>query len=385
VDRATETAATLMQAFVRRTGLYPVSAQPTRYLWTDAFALCNLLELHARTGDDNYSHLAKALIDQVHAALGRFRADDARKGWLSGLGEQEGAIHPTAAGLRIGKTLPERGREEPFNERLEWDRDGQYFHYLTKWMHALSRAACVNGEAALAVQARELARAAVNGFARRDRAGRITGIYWKMSSDLSWPLVAETGAHDALDGHITCRAVDRACAACGEAAGLGKEIAALAPLCHGKYWATSDPLGLGGLLFDVSRLTRLMQHSAIPGDAALLGDLLEGCATGLSAFAASRTLDLPPDHRLAFRELGLAIGLAALPIMEKTPAAAPATLERHAPLGGRIVETWLSERSQSQETWRAHEDINAVMLATALIPEGFLRLKAADDTAQETS
>jgi hypothetical protein len=44
-------------------------------------------------------------------------------------------------GLRIGKPLKERGANEPIDESLEWDRDGQYFHYLTKWMHALCRAA----------------------------------------------------------------------------------------------------------------------------------------------------------------------------------------------------------------------------------------------------
>src|SRR5216684_2205383 len=44
-------------------------------------------------------------------------------------------------GLRIGKKLPERSAGEPFDEQLEWDRDGQYFHYLTKWMHALDQVA----------------------------------------------------------------------------------------------------------------------------------------------------------------------------------------------------------------------------------------------------
>jgi len=34
---------------------------------------------------------------------------------------------PTRGGLRIGKDLPERGPRAPFDERLEWDRDGQYF------------------------------------------------------------------------------------------------------------------------------------------------------------------------------------------------------------------------------------------------------------------
>jgi hypothetical protein len=34
--------------------------------------------------------------------------------------------------LRIGKQLAERRPGERFDERLEWERDGQYFHYLTR-------------------------------------------------------------------------------------------------------------------------------------------------------------------------------------------------------------------------------------------------------------
>jgi len=31
-----------------------------------------------------------------------------------------------------GKALNERGADEPVDEHLEWNRDGQYFHYLTR-------------------------------------------------------------------------------------------------------------------------------------------------------------------------------------------------------------------------------------------------------------
>jgi hypothetical protein len=75
----------------------------------------------------------------VHHVLGSYRDDDSRTGWISGLSEQEGETHPTRGGLRIGKPLPERGVSELFDEQLEWNRDGQYFHYLAKWMHALDQ------------------------------------------------------------------------------------------------------------------------------------------------------------------------------------------------------------------------------------------------------
>src|SRR5438132_1416877 len=124
-------AARLMAAFAERTGVG--SARPQqRYLWTDAFAVCNFLGL-------GRPDLALSLVDGVHHTLGRHRPDDARRGWLSGLPEPEGEAHPTKGGLRIGKKLPERTASERYDDALEWDRDGQYFHYLTQWMHALDQ------------------------------------------------------------------------------------------------------------------------------------------------------------------------------------------------------------------------------------------------------
>jgi hypothetical protein len=84
----------LMLRFADRTGLTS-DAPPVRYLWTDAFAVCNFLGL-GRTD------LAQHLVDQVHHTLGRHRDDDRRSGWISGLAGHEAEAHPTAGGLRIG-------------------------------------------------------------------------------------------------------------------------------------------------------------------------------------------------------------------------------------------------------------------------------------------
>jgi hypothetical protein len=163
-------AARIMSAFAVRTGLVGASHQCRRYLWTDAFAVCNFIELYRRTGDQNYGRRAIELIDQVHSVLGRYRENDLRHGWISGLDDEIGRHHPTAGGLRIGKPLKERDAGEPFNEQLEWERDGQYFHYLTKWMHALCAAANLIGDAAR--WAVELASAAFDGFARKSQSDR---------------------------------------------------------------------------------------------------------------------------------------------------------------------------------------------------------------------
>jgi hypothetical protein len=110
----------IMTGFAERTGLTPPARPPRRYLWTDAFAVCNYLELFSRTGKEQYQQDAKRLVSQVHRVLGRHRKDDSRCGWISGLEEQEGEQHPTQGGLRIGKELPERGPDEPYDEHLEW-------------------------------------------------------------------------------------------------------------------------------------------------------------------------------------------------------------------------------------------------------------------------
>jgi hypothetical protein len=84
----------IMMEFASLTGLSPALEVPRRYLWTDAFAVCNFLELYRQTGDEEYKHLSLRLVDQVHNTLGRHRKDDRRTGWISGLSEEEGVGAP---------------------------------------------------------------------------------------------------------------------------------------------------------------------------------------------------------------------------------------------------------------------------------------------------
>ena len=385
-DSASAQAARMMAEFAMRTGLGQPARDHERYLWTDAFAVCNFLELLRRTHDEKYLRYAMELIDKVHQVLGRYRDDDLRSGWISGLDEEPGRRHPTAGGLRIGKPLKERDTDEPIDERLEWDRDGQYFHYLTKWMHALCQAAFVTGNADYARWAVELGEAALEGFARRSRSGEIVGVYWKMSTDLSRPLVPSMGLHDALDGFITFREARPAAKTLGTvgATGLGAAIESLALLCHQRNWTTDDPLGLGGLLFDACRLCRLPGEDAL-NDARLLEELVDACRNGLKAFLGGRQLSRPASHRLAFRELGLAIGLRALPMIADgiskdrrrfgSGCALPRSVDLllpHESLSENIVSFWTSHAQHPDANWLAHRNINDVMLATALIPDTFL-------------
>ena len=378
-DDAIAVAAQLMSAFASRTGLYPASENQQRYLWTDAFAVCNFLELFERTGDELYRRCATDLIDQVHQVLGRYRPDDVRQGWISGLDEQLGQRHPTKGGLRIGKPLKERQPDEPIDERLEWDRDGQYFHYLTKWMHALCRAAFVAGDPAYVAQALELGAAAFNGFVHRSASGDVVGIYWKMSTDLSRPLTYAMGLHDALDGVITFRELQHASAKIGpklEVPDLTSAIESLSKLCRKRNWTTTDPLGIGGLFFDACRLSQMTGGDA---DQELLEQLTDASEKSLRAFLASRSLRRSSSQRLAFRELGLAIGLMAAPTISYWSRG---TWDQYRSLADQIVNAWLPLAHSPDELWQEHRDINDVMLTTALIPETFLSIEQAANEEQ---
>jgi hypothetical protein len=372
----------LMLRFADRTGV-TADRPARRYLWTDAFAVCNFLGLAAATGDAGHGERALRLIERVHAVLGRHRADDARTGWLSGLGPREGEAHPTRGGLRIGKPLPERRRGESLDEQLEWDRDGQYFHYLTKWMHALDQAARATGQMLFNVWARELAATAHRAFVYVPPGGGGKRMYWKMSVDLSRPQVASMGHHDPLDGLVTCAQLE-ATAGRMRPPDPGPHLATMAAdfaaLFDPTALATADPLGLGGLLVDASRLAQLTRQGAWPKADGLLASLLVAAGAGLQQYAKQPDLRAPAAHRLAFRELGLAIGLAAVERMRGDAAdwagtgAALDQLARYAPVRTAIESFWLVSEHRRQRTWLEHEDINDVMLATMLLPDGFLVL-----------
>ncbi|RJX20117.1 MAG: hypothetical protein C4563_06770 [Desulfobulbus sp.] len=376
----------IMDHFAERTGLVGESVSPRRYLWTDAFAVCNFLELGRLTGNARFDELARRLVDQTHHVLGRHRGDDGRHGWLSGLADREGEEHPTLGGLRIGKPLPERRADEPLDEEREWDRDGQYYHYLTKWLLALNRIARRTGEERYLRWAFELARAAQAGFAFPHPPAGTPLLHWKMSIDLSRPQVPGMGHHDPLDGLLTLYELQIGGPG-GNRAGevsLADELSDLERMCRDRDWLTDDPLGLGGLLSDALLAARLMAADPSLPLADLLADLLAAGARGLTFFAGRNSLHLPAAYRLAFRELGLAIGLHAAERLELLfrndpelrglrDSFAPRLREilSHKALSYKIDQYWLSPDSQRDAAWTRHQDINSVMLATSLIPDGY--------------
>jgi hypothetical protein len=283
--------------------------------------------------------------------------------------------------------MNERGPNELFDERLEWERDGQYYHYLTKWMHALERVGGITGDPKYCRWSVELAEAAHAGFTYVSPAGGAKRMYWKMSIDLTYPLVPSMGLHDPLDGFVTYNELRMCTDGHSDTSifpDLSAEIAETAKMCEGHNWETDDPLGIGGLLFDACRLSQMTVkgYFRAPG---FLEVLLGSSQYGLNAFVRQNPLSASADYRLAFRELGLSIGLKAVAKMRDLFDGNPDLFEdrlfqqieslmQYVPLSGTIETFWHNPANQQTKSWLAHRDINMVMLATSLAPEEFLSL-----------
>jgi hypothetical protein len=119
----------------------------------------------------------------------------------------------------------------------------------------------------------------------------------------------------------------------------------------------------------------------------LLETILDSSQLGLQSYARRNPLKLPADYRLAFRELGLSIGLHAVKKLKgltkekqgifrkkESLLSRIESLMLYEPLGETLETFWLEPKSRQTETWTAHRDINMVMLATSLAPDGYLAL-----------
>ncbi|WP_414470064.1 hypothetical protein [Methanobacterium sp. ACI-7] len=374
----------IMKEFGTITGLEPDNPTPKRYLWTDSFAVCNYIGLFNENSDKTYLDLALKLVNQVHHTLGKHRNDDPRKGWISGLSDIKGKQNPTKGGLRIGKSMNERKPNEPINDRLEWDQDGQYYHYLTKWMHALNKASIVTEDVSYVKWAFELAKTAHKSFTYDPGFGQRKRMYWKMSIDLSYALVPSMGQHDPLDGFVTYNELqmnleknfDNT-----QELTLQNEIREMSSICKSMNLVTSDPLGIGGLLFDGARIAQIIKKGN-KDYIDLLKLVLKSAKHGVDFYANSNSLMAPVEYRLAFRELGFSIGLKGINHIQELfdeyfnkdseLEGIIASFKPYLPIAETINEFWMDQTNQKARSWVDHKEINMVMLATSLAPDEFI-------------
>jgi hypothetical protein len=243
--------------WMRANGIWP---NGLRYLWTDAFGLVLLVSLYAELGEERFLDEAEWLVAEVERVLGRER------------------------GIRIGE---------------EADRDGQYFHYLSMWLYALS----VLGHYRPAYRERgiALARAIHDPFVVPGK-----GVIWKMEEGLSGPYPGYGfGALDAFDGYVSYRLLDEK--------GLAREIAEMKELIDRSADALviTQDLGLGMMLwmtqfFPEEHWARVQRERCLA--------ILDRMWIEKGYFAREPYL---PEVRFAFTNYGVSVGLQSVDAWER--------------------------------------------------------------------
>jgi hypothetical protein len=300
-----------------------------RYLWTDAFGVCNFLTLFYETGDTKFLTMADGLIANVHDVLGRDRKGERR---LADSTDE----NPLRGGLRIGKIDPEGTR----------DGDGQYFHYLTKWAFALNRMSRAKNEPHYNDWAAQLIKATHRPFVY-NRETDEPHMYWKMSIDLSRPAVRSEGNLDPFDGYVTYRIVQHDMK---DPAVLADEVRDMEKMVKNKFkrYSSNDPLDLGEALW-ISHWFPEEEWSQV---------ITQRSAKSLEYLYRGGQFDEPPEYRLAFREFGTTIGVQVTDVTRGD---------------------WTSRVRGLHSFWHSHglhtrdSDITPVMYCTSLNPGVFYR------------
>lgn len=314
--------------------LYPEYRQGGgRYLWTDAFGVCNYITLYCETKEQRYLDQADALIKQVHDILGKDRSEGKRLGQAT---DEE----PLKGGLRIGKNDPEGTP----------DGDGQYFHYLTKWMFCLNRMSIATGDMKYNEQAIQLVKAAHNAFVKTSMEGK-PRMVWKMSVDLQKPAVRSEGNLDPFDGYATYRILqDTAQVSSSNPSILNSEVSDMQKMVNFKYpyYQSDDPLDLGEALW----ITHWYPEEP------WAKHISEVSTRALELLWSGGYFLAPTYYRLAFREFGTTIGVQLNPVTQ--------TIQ---PEWNKRVE--ILNNFWEKDLYSRDSNITPIMYCTSLIPGAF--------------
>lgn len=257
-----------------------------RYLWTDAFGVLNFLTLYKETSNPHYLDLSKSLIHTVHDTLGRTRDGRSR---LPNATDSE----PLKGGLRIGK-----------DDATGPDGDGQYHHYLTLWMFALNRLAKASGEKRWNDLAIQLAKAVHPAFVYDGESAR-PRMYWKVSVDLSHPLVRSEGNLDPIDGFVVFRLLQGGDGE--ESKVLEREIGEYKKIVDRKWkgYGSDDPLDLGMTMWT----THFFGKGSDDETEEWSRHLLNAAKSDTERLFDAGYFDRGLRRRLAFREFGTCLGM----------------------------------------------------------------------------
>lgn len=318
----------------------PFPSGQRRYLWTDAFGVCNFITLFKESGGNPlFLDMADALISDVHDTLGRHRD------WRNRL-DSATQDHPLRGGLRIGKQ----------SEEDEEDGDGQYFHYLTKWMFALNRMSIARGNEYYNDHAIELAKA-VHGRFVYDKRKERPRMYWKMNINLTKPLVRSEGNLDPFDGYMTYRVLAHHCTQSPNV--LEEEIDDMRRMVEAKFklYTSRDPLDLGEALWICHWFVDEESRESL-GKEDWAVRVSKVSLQALERLYAAGYFTQPSEYRLAFREFGTTLGVQVNKL---------ARLDAWMPRVKEIHAHW------SDKLFRRDKDITPVMYCSSLIPGSFSR------------
>ncbi|KAM5441199.1 hypothetical protein MferCBS31731_003627 [Microsporum ferrugineum] len=318
-----------------------------RYLWTDAFGVMNFLTLYKMYSDlktervhpEKYLAFAKRLVETVHDVLGRTRDGNSR---LPGATKFE----PLAGGLRIGK-VDETGP----------DCDGQYHHYLTLWMFALNRLSMATGDPTYNRQACSLGKAIHPHF--------FIGLYtdnprmvWKVSMDLSHPLVSSQGNLDPLDGYVIYSLVQASAREFGDGQVFKEEISSYKKLFSSRLQSipSMDFLDVGMTLVSTQWFYGVEDWATT---------VASRCFKILRALFNQDNCLQDGSDRIAFREFGASLGISCF-------RGAVGTKGQSCDYYKRFSDNLLGQYNDGNiKIPDSLEPITRVMHAAALIPGAF--------------
>ena len=307
-----------------------------RYLWTDAFgvmALVSIAEIYQAqnqaTNAELYRRAANQLITVVHQSLGVPRSLD-----LPDAAMTRDSNSPTGyVGLRIGKV--DSQKETDYGMRY----DGQYWHYVDKWLLALARAGHVEDGI-------RIAKSCFPYFFDG------TGIRWKLNVDASPPEVLQGRGSGVSDDDLVALIVFSIlenARTTYDMPSLSKEIDRLKQILRGyRPRMTDDPLGWGL--------------------EAMYDQFLEGHPRRRS-LAALHERALDPSHlSLPFRLYGAMIGAR----IAGNSVAPPKEVDK-------LIQMSLDYEARAEKRGiEEHSSINRVMLAMCLLCPGVLARRPMD-------
>ena len=326
-----------------------------RYLWTDAFGVMAYISLAEQAKENGnteqqqkYQQAADKLITVVHDCLGKPRSNKENDQM------EPDTTSPTGyVGLRIGKVSSRKVTD--YGMRY----DGQYWHYIDKWLLALSRAGHTHDGIAIA-------KSVFPYFfdAGPQGTGHHGGIRWKLSVDATPPPELQYSRSGANDDTLVALIVfsmleeqrteqlsaeeDNKDTSANPS--LSNEIALLQQSLQGyKPRVTDDPLGWG--------LEAMY-------DQFLYGQPRQSALVSLHSHALHIShLSLP------FRLYGAMIGAQIV----GANIIAPTVDMNH------LIEQCMAyEANAIQRGYEEHSSINRVMLATVLLCPGCLKRRPND-------